>query len=379
MTLKLTPKQLMLIIMSVLLVLTVTMSAIVVSKVGNIVKGLGGPSVNQPATPGPQPSGTDAPTQGKETEPAPTDTKAPTKPQETEPDHEHVYKKSQTVAATCTDMGYTIYLCSCGKNDIRDFHDARGHKYGEEELLEASCGKTGYRQAICQRCGAVDTREVFDALEHDYELVEKQELTCVQNGYEEYKCKHCGDVKRENEQEAQGHQWEEPSQIVKDPTDVAPGEEQKTCTVCGETETVLISPTGDVEITSKGVRDENGWKEYVFKVGTQSNPDVYIYSIWIAAEHTKLEAVFSMSGLTVTYEDGDGVKQQHILKAYSNEVLAIDVDGNTSDEIPDLTQDPSEEPTGEPTGESTGEPTGEPTEEPTGEPTEESTGTSVEP
>ena len=72
MTLKLTPKQLMLIIMSVLLVLTVTMSAIVVTKVGDMVKGLGGPSVNQPATPGPKPSETDAPTKPTETEPAVT-------------------------------------------------------------------------------------------------------------------------------------------------------------------------------------------------------------------------------------------------------------------------------------------------------------------
>ena len=363
MTLKLTPKQLMLIIMSVLLVLTVTMSAIVVTKVGDMVKGLGGPAVNQPATPGPKPSETDAPTKPTETDPAPTQTQAPTKPQETEPDHEHVYKKSQTVAATCTDMGYTIYLCSCGKNDIRDFHDARGHKYGEEELLEASCGKIGYRQATCQRCGAVDTREVFDALEHDYELVEKQELTCVQNGYEEYKCKHCDDVKRENEQEAQGHQWQEPSQIVKEPTEVAPGEEEHTCSVCGETETILIPPTGELDIQLTSPPNIVGdWTQYVYNVGTESNTSVYIYSIWIEGDHSNVRATFSMSGLTVTYEDAAGVKHQEILKPYSSEILAIDKDGNVSYEEPD----PTQEPTGEPTEEPTGEPTGEPTEEPTG-------------
>lgn len=343
MTLKLTPKQLMLIIMSALLVLTVTMSAIVFAKVGDMVNGLGGPAMNQPATPGPRPSGTDAPTQGKDTEPAPTQTQAPTKPQETEPDHEHSYVKSQTVAATCTDLGYTIYLCNCGKSDIRDFHNARGHKYGEEELLEATCGQTGYRQATCQRCGAVDTREVFDALEHDYELVEKQELTCVQNGYEEYKCKHCDDVKRENEQEAQGHQWEEPSQIVKEPTEVAPGEEEHTCSICGDTETILIPPTGDVDIQLTSPPNIVGdWTKYEYKVGTESNTSVYTYSIWIEGDHSNMSATFSSSGLTVTYEDADGEKQQYILKPYSSEILAIDEEGNVSYEEPDPTREPTE-------------------------------------
>lgn len=364
MTLKLTLKQLMLIIMSVLLVLTVAMSSIVVAKVGNVVQALGGSSGDQPAVPGSNESGTGTSSgQGQDTEPSQTETKEPTKSKETEPDHEHEYVKSQTVAATCTDMGYTIYLCNCGKNDIRDFHDARGHNYGEEELLEATCEKPGYRQAICLRCGAVDTREVFDALEHNYLLVEEKALTCVQDGYEEYKCENCGEVKRLNEQQAQGHKWKEPYQVISEPTEIAPGEERRTCSVCGGTETIVIPPTGNVDIQGRSEPNVmNGWTEYVIYVGTQEDPDAYTYSIWIAGDHSDFSAVFSVSGLTVTYKDSDGVKQQHILKAYSDEVLAIDVDGNFAYEVPDLSQDSTEEPTGVSTEESTEEPTEEPTE-----------------
>ena len=374
MTLKLTLKQLMLIIMSVLLVLTVVMSAIVVAKVGNVVKGLGGPSANKPPVVDTHPSGTEKdPTQNQDTKPDPTETKAPTKPKETEPNHEHVYVKSQTVAATCTDLGYTIYMCNCGKSDIRDFHNAKGHKYGEEELLEASCEKPGYRQATCQRCGAVDTREVFDALEHDYQLVEEKEPSCVQDGYEEYKCTHCEDVKRENEEKAQGHKWGD-SQPISQPTETAPGEEQRTCSVCGDTETIVIPPTGNVDIQGEPEvkNDVEGWTEYKITVGTQEEPDVYTYIIWIAGDHSEFTAVFSTSGLTVTYKDSDGVKQQHVLKAYSDEVLTIDVDGNTYDEIPDLTQEPTGEPTEGPTQGPTEGTTG-PTEGTTG-PTEGTTG-----
>lgn len=379
MTLKLTLKQLMLIIMSVLLVLTVAMSAIVVAKVGDVVRGLGDPSLNQPQVPGTKPSGTEsAPSQGKDTQPGPTETQKPTAPKETEPDHEHSYVKSQTVAATCTDMGYTIYLCGCGKTDIRDFHDARGHKYGEEELVKATCGQPGYRQATCLRCGAVDTREVFDALEHSYKLVDTQELTCVQDGYDEYQCEHCNDVKRENEQKAQGHKWKKPSELISEPTDIAPGKEKMTCGVCEETEIVLIPPTGDVDIQRSGSSTEGDWVKYIFHVGTETKKDAYTYNIWIAAEHSELEASFSSSGLLITYVDGDGAKQQHLLKPYSNEVLAIDVDGNFAYELPDLNQDPTEEPTEEPTGEPTGEPTEEPTEEPTQGTTQAPTGASVD-
>ena len=359
MTVKLTLKQLMLIIMSVLLVLTVAMTAIVFAKVGDMMGSFGGASMNNP--PVGDPTGTQSPT--RDEGPEPSESQEATKPKETDPNHEHEYKKSQTLAATCTDMGYTIYMCSCGKSDIRDFHDARGHNYGDEELLEATCGKPGYRQATCLRCGAVDTREVFDALEHDYELVREQELTCEQDGFQEYKCKHCDDVKRENEEEAQGHKWKEPSQLVTEPTDVKPGEEKKTCEVCNGTESVLIPPTGNLKVRLESLPSEVGkWTEYTFYVGTETNKSAYIYRIWIAAEHSDLQAVFSATGLTVTYEDAAGQKQQYILEPYSNEILTIAEDGTPSSEAPDLTQDPTGEPTEEPTEEPTGEPTEEPTE-----------------
>jgi hypothetical protein len=171
----------------------------------------------------------------------------------------------------------------------------------------------------------------------------------VQDGFKEYQCKHCHEVKREDEEKAQGHKWQKPSQIVSEPTDVAPGEEKKTCSVCGGTESVLIPPTGEVEVQSSGSSTQGDWKAYVFYVGTDSNRNAYIYRVWIAAEHSDLEAVFSMSGLTVTYTDANNAKQQYILEAYSNEVLTIAEDGTPSSEAPDLSEDPEDEPTEEPT------------------------------
>lgn len=346
MTVKLTPKQLMLIIMSVLLVLTVAMSAIVVARVGNMVKGLGGPSMNKP--PVVTPTGTQNP--GQNTEPDPTESQAPTRPVVTDPDHEHEYKKSQTVAATCTMNGYTVYLCDCGASHLDDFHDPKGHKFGEEEVLEATCEKPGYRQVTCQRCGEVEVRETFEALEHDYELVEEQVLTCEQDGFKEYQCKYCHEVKREDEEKAQGHKWQKPSQIVSEPTEIAPGEEKKTCTVCGGTESVLIPPTGKLEIQMESLPNEVGkWTEYIFYVGTETNKNAYIYHVWIAAEHSNLETEFSASGLTVTFKDASGKSCQYVMEPYANETLTIAEDGTPSSEAPDLNEDTENEPTEEPT------------------------------
>ena len=348
MKMKLTLKQLMLIIMSVLLVLTVVMSSVVVAKVRDMVDGMGSGSGDKPPVVGGNPTDTQQPTpdSNQGTPSDPTETTAPTQPPVTDPDHEHDYKKSQTVAATCTDMGYTIYLCSCGKSDIRDFHNAKGHNYGEEEYLEATCETSGYRRATCRRCGAVDTREVFEALEHDYQLVKSQEQDCVQDGYDEYQCTHCEDVKRENKKKAKGHNWID-SEVLEEPTDVKPGKTKKTC-VEGCEETIITAPTGDLSIQySNDPKEENGWTEYIFKVGTADNREAYTYIIWIAGDHTNFRAVFSEAGLTISYTDADKENQQHILEAYDDVVLVIDVDGNTSDEIPDLSQNPDDDPEGE--------------------------------
>ena len=349
MKMKLTLKQLMLIIMSVLLVLTVVMSSVVVAKVRDMVDGMGSGSGDKPPVVGGNPTDTQQPTpdSNQGTPSDPTETTAPTQPPVTDPDHEHDYKKSQTVAATCTDMGYTIYLCSCGKSDIRDFHNAKGHNYGEEEYLEATCETSGYRRATCRRCGAVDTREVFEALEHDYQLVKVQKQNCVQDGFEEYKCTHCEDVKRENEKKAKGHNWID-SEVIKEPTEVTPGETKKTC-VEGCEETIITAPTGNLDIRRRSEPNVmDGWTEYVFYVGTATNQEAYKYTVWIAGDHSTPVVSFSMSGLTVTYTDADGEDQQFILKAYTNAVLVIDVDGNTSDEIPDLSQNPDGDPEGDP-------------------------------
>ena len=62
--------------------------------------------------------------------------------------HEHVWVKGETVEPNCEDKGYTVYECSCGETEKRDFVDPLGHDWKFIEILENG---DLYR---CLRCGA---------------------------------------------------------------------------------------------------------------------------------------------------------------------------------------------------------------------------------
>jgi len=143
---KLTIKQLMLIIMSTLLVLMIVMVAIVFNRVGGVFQMLfnsGTPTTAPSTAPSSStPDGSTAPT-------LPTEPTEPTEP--TDP-HEHSYTIESVKAPSCTDLGYTVYTCSCGKTDIRDMKDAKGHNLGDATIIPVTCETDGYTEQYCSRC-----------------------------------------------------------------------------------------------------------------------------------------------------------------------------------------------------------------------------------
>ncbi len=100
--------------------------------------------------------------------------------------HTHDYK-STVVKATCTEPGYTHYVCSCGDSYDDNYTDALGHRY----FL-----------GICIRCGAKDP----NAHTHIYaEAVTKP--TCTEKGYTTYSCTVCGDSYVGSYTNALGHSY----------------------------------------------------------------------------------------------------------------------------------------------------------------------------
>lgn len=54
--------------------------------------------------------------------------------QTTQPEHTHDYRKVSVVEATCTEKGYSLYICNCGVNYLGDHTEELGHSW-----LDATC------------------------------------------------------------------------------------------------------------------------------------------------------------------------------------------------------------------------------------------------
>ncbi len=78
-------------------------------------------------------------------------------------DCNHLYSAT-SVAPTCAEDGYTLYVCSyCGDNyrDYKNGLTALGHAYGSwKTLVEASCYEEGYQQRDCSKCGASEVKTI---------------------------------------------------------------------------------------------------------------------------------------------------------------------------------------------------------------------------
>ena len=79
--------------------------------------------------------------------------------------HVCVYEPTP-VYATCTEQGYTLFVCSCG-NSYKDYYvEPLGHNYdGWDAVQQATCTSEGIMERTCKRCGAKQT-ETFPVLDH---------------------------------------------------------------------------------------------------------------------------------------------------------------------------------------------------------------------
>ena len=126
------------------------------------------------------------------------------------------YADHSWVDATCTKAKF----CSvCGATEGLPL----GHCY-EGVLKNPTCTEGGYTTYICSTCGDSFVDDEVAAKGHDYEAVVTAS-TCTAAGYTTYTCSACGDSYVADEVAALGHTW------VDADCDTA-----KTCSACGSTE-----------------------------------------------------------------------------------------------------------------------------------------------
>ncbi|MBQ6890581.1 MAG: hypothetical protein IJN53_06175, partial [Oscillospiraceae bacterium] len=146
--------------------------------------------------------------------------------------NDHVYKEVVT-APTCTEKGYTTYVCDCGESYTGNETPAAGHKPGAaatcvDPQLCAVCGEElapanghSYVNGVCSVCGVVDPSTCAHS---DCEAVVTAP-TCTEGGYTTFTCNDCGHVFTGNTVAAAGHT------PGAEATCLAP----QTCTVCSAT------------------------------------------------------------------------------------------------------------------------------------------------
>ena len=127
----------------------------------------------------------------------------------------HQYGKTTVVAPTCTEQGYTIYKCkNCGDTYKDDYVKALGHTEVIDEAVAPTCTQSGLTEGKhCSVCGEVlEAQKEIAKLGHSY-TKNVVAPTCTEQGYTIYKCKNCGDTYKDDYVKALGHDFSNNAQF----------------------------------------------------------------------------------------------------------------------------------------------------------------------
>lgn len=134
------------------------------------------------------------------------------------------------VAPTCTEQGYSLYICHCGEIIEREFKDALDHNWGEWTVSkEPTEEEEGEEKRVCGRCETEETN-ILPKKEHEHSYTSVvTEPTCTEQGYTTYRCA-CGESYISDYVEAKDHSYIEE---VTAPTCTEQGYTTHIC-ACGE-------------------------------------------------------------------------------------------------------------------------------------------------
>ena len=214
----------------------------------------------------------------------------------------HNYSKTIT-APTCVESGYTTYTCSCGDYYVDNYVSATDHTFSEWSVnIAATCTENGEEIRICTNCGYNEFRMV-EASGHNYSKAITAP-TCVESGYTTYACS-CGDYYVDSYVSATGH-----TEVIDEGYSATFGSPGLTtgshCSICG---IIIIAQQ---EIPALGSDSIVSGNDYMDNEGETSYR--YSYSLTITNE-TEFTLTTLKIGSDETYslefDDGDLIKLEN--------------------------------------------------------------------
>ena len=233
------------------------------------------------------------------------------------------WHKGDTVAPTCTEQGYTVYICDqdATLTENRDFVDALDHDWGEGVVTKAAtCTEDGEKTFTCSRDGATKT-EVIPAVGHKWDAgTVTTPATCEASGVKTYKCLNDGCTETKTEEiAALGHNYddgvvtkaatctedgytmhecvEDATKSFKDNIVPALGHEYKevttpaTCKDAGSVDKVCERCNDKQHVRDIPVNEEHQWDEGVItKEPTATEPGIKTYTCTVCNK-TKTESI----------------------------------------------------------------------------------------
>ena len=185
---------------------------------------------------------------------------------------EKTWHKGNTVAPTCTEQGYTVYICDqdSALTEKRDYTNALGHAWDAGTVTTAAtCTNAGVKTYTCTRNGCSETKtEEIAALGHKWDdgTVTKA-ATCEAPGVKTFKCQNTGCTETKTEEiAALGHKWDDGT-VTKAPTCTEDGVKTFTClNDATHTYTEVVPATGhawdDGVVTKEATYEEDGERTY---------------------------------------------------------------------------------------------------------------------
>ena len=233
---------------------------------------------------------------------------------------EKTWHKGDTVAPTCTEQGYTVYICDqdATLTENRDFVDALDHDWGEGVITKAAtCTEDGVKTFTCQNDKSHTYAEVIPATGHDYDDgVVTTKPTYTENGVKTFTCHNCGDTYTESIP-ALGYTYnetvvaptctedgytmhecvEDATKSFKDNIVPALGHEYKevttpaTCKDAGSVDKVCERCNDKQHVRDIPVNEEHQWDEGVItKEPTATEPGIKTYTCTVCNK-TKTESI----------------------------------------------------------------------------------------